>query len=78
MRKIILDKVNNSTGIKAVELVVAVQTEVKSEFQHDEYVKTIEELVSSKEIVELDYILPSMNYRVKSLYFPKGTVFPNK
>lgn len=35
----------------------------------------IELMVKEGEIVELEYSLPDSNYRIKSMFFPKGTVF---
>jgi hypothetical protein len=33
----------------------------------------INRLVKSEDIVEVEYVLPTMSYRAKSIYFPKGT-----
>lgn len=33
----------------------------------------LNELVEQKRIVEIEYVLPQMHYRIKSLYLPKGT-----
>lgn len=49
-----------------------------SEFNHDDFIYQLEELVKDNEIVELEYILPQLDYRIKSMYFPKGTIFGNQ
>lgn len=36
-------------------------------------VDSLEELVRLGRIVEVEYTLPKMDYRVKSIYFPAGT-----
>lgn len=33
----------------------------------------LQELVDEKQIIEFNYVLPSMSYREKSFYLPKGT-----
>ena len=75
-RDVVLEVVNNSTGKKSVSLVLDVMkimgpVRVDANDLH----QAIEKLVQEDEIVELEYTLPSMDYRVKSIYFPKGTVF---
>lgn len=34
----------------------------------------IEEMVSEGKLVEVEYLLPNMNYRIKSFLLPAGTV----
>lgn len=64
--------VNDSTGLKSTELAVKVVCEVP-DCNTNEVLHLIEELVKEGEIIELEYILPQINYRIKSIYFPKGT-----
>jgi hypothetical protein len=33
----------------------------------------VEELVQEEKLVEIEYVLPSMNYRIKSFLLPAGT-----
>jgi uncharacterized membrane protein YcjF (UPF0283 family) len=72
--------VNENTGIKATQLVtdVVIQCHNTNEIHPgtENLLQAINELVESGEIVELEFVLPSMEYRVKSIYFPKGTIFP--
>ncbi len=76
LKEIILRKVNNSTGIKAVELTLAVMSEINPLiFEAKTYISELDELVKNGEILELEYTLPNMDYRIKSIYFPKGTIF---
>lgn len=76
LRGIILEKVNQSTGIKGSELA----TEVCVRFMEgginvtiENYRLLIEQLVKEGEIVEIEFCLPSMPERIKSIFFPKGT-----
>lgn len=76
LRETILALINANSGLKAVELVCKVMGVVNPlMFKNIEYQDTLEQLLKEGEIVELEYILPQLNYRVKSLYFPKGTKF---
>lgn len=75
LKKAILDTVNTSTGINGVQLVMTVMNHVgPTSFEHDEFHLAINRLVNEKQVVELEYVLPNMEYRVKSMYFPKGTL----
>lgn len=75
----ILDIVSDKPGIKGVDLTLDVlQLLLEHENNCDDpkselAVGLINELVLQGEIVEVEYVLPTMTYRIKSLYFPKGT-----
>ncbi len=61
-----------SNGIKGVELATILATEF-IQLEQIEIMGTIEELVEQGEIIEIQYVLPHMDYRIKSFYLPKGT-----
>jgi hypothetical protein len=68
--------VNESNGLKATELLLKVVNkypEMLNVLDGSEIAEVLEELVKEGEIVELEYVLPHMKYRVKSIYFPRGT-----
>ncbi len=72
----ILKTVNSRGPIKGVDLAIHVMSEVNPAiFHHDDYTRELEYLVKNGDIFELEYILSSMDYRVKTIYFPKGTAF---
>jgi hypothetical protein len=80
VRQLILTTVTNKPGIKATELVVEVMmllsesgSTLPERGSGEGIVNTLNDLVSEQEVVEVEYVLPTMTYRVKSLYFPKGT-----
>jgi hypothetical protein len=39
----------------------------------DNYQEAISQLVTEGRLIDLEYVLPHMNYRVKSMLFPAGT-----
>ena len=74
MKQIILEIVNNCQGIKAVDLALKVMERVgPANFDSLLYQNKVEELIMFNEIMEIKYVLPSLKYRVKSFYLPKGT-----
>ena len=74
LRDTILTSVNSHQGIKGVELVLNVMGCVGPVmFDDREYTLELSRLLDEGEIIEVEYSLPQMSYRIKSLYFPKGT-----
>lgn len=74
MREVILRMINSHQGIKGVDLALKVMSEINpSVFKVEEYWDALNSLIGSKEIVEVEYTLPQLSYRIKSIYFPKGT-----
>jgi hypothetical protein len=75
--ELILKKVNESSGIKQVELALAVMTEIgPGRFDNHSFQHELEYAISHGEIIELEYVVPQTSYKMSSLYFPKGTEFP--
>jgi len=75
-KEIIKTKIDHSTGIKGVELSLAVMDIVNpAVFKFEEYWKELTELVKTGEVMELEFVLPQIDYRTKSIYFPKGTTW---
>ena len=69
--------VKEKQGCKAVELVTFVAMEMaKSPSTSDidvDLPELIETMTKEGELVEVEYVLPNMDYRVKSFLLPKGT-----
>lgn len=61
--------------IKATELAVLVaSSEEGSRINRADHISdVIDQLVWAGEIIEVEYVLPHMNYRCKSMLFPAGT-----
>jgi len=72
-KALITQVVNNHQGIKAVELVVEVMQQ-SAEMDLSMYEDALVDCIKDGEIVEVEYTIPAMDYRVKSLYLPKGSV----
>jgi hypothetical protein len=76
IREAILYVVNNQQGIKGVELSIQVITKLHPIlFTHRNFEIELNKLIAEGEIVECEYTLPNIEYRIKSMYFPKGTTF---
>lgn len=73
IKELIVKTVNDHQGIKATELAVDVISE-NTEITPDDYENALSELIRNGEIVEVEYTLPSMDYRVKSWFLPKDSV----
>jgi hypothetical protein len=72
LQEFISRMVEDKGPIKGVDLAVEVATHQHGS-RPDEITEALADLVECGEIVEVEYILERMNYRVKSMYFPKGT-----
>ena len=72
LQEFIIRMVEDKGPIKGVDLALEV-----AKHQHgvnpDDITGALSDLVECGEIVEVEYILERMNYRVKSIYFPSGT-----
>ena len=74
IREAILSAVDTHQGLKGVDLVVKVMGLINpTTVDHVEFQHQLQILVNNRELVELNYELPKMDYRMKSIYFPKGT-----
>lgn len=72
------------SGIKINELIVKVFSDTFTQgmtinFRHNDIVETINQMITNGDIVEVEYVLPHLNYRIKSFLLPKGTeiISPN-
>jgi hypothetical protein len=63
--------------MKGVDLCLKVMAHLHPAlFEREEYELVLQNMVAAGDILEIEYILPSMDYRIKSIFFPKGTRFP--
>ena len=73
---LILDAVNAHNSIRNVDLVLNVMSHINpTMFDIVDYEAAIAHLLSKGDIIEVEVIMPQANYRVKSIYFPRGTEF---
>lgn len=74
-----LDIINDSTGLKVTELVTKVtigiheDTEINPKPTGDEVVAMVNKLIKSGQIIEIDYTVPTMDWRIKSFLLPKDS-----
>jgi len=73
LKEIILEVAEK--GVKATELIAeSMQAMQTAGIDFTNLMPTIDELVANGDLIEIEYSLPSMPYRIKSFYFPKGTI----
>ena len=74
MRDNILNVINSNSGIKEVQLAMRVMQYIEpSQFSDAIFHHELAKLLLNGEIIAVHYVLPTMNDRQKSVYFPKGT-----
>lgn len=75
LKAAILYIVDEYQGIKATELAVRIfeQGLDLSKYDSSKMLDVLNELIEAGELVEINYILPTMTYRTKSFLLPKGT-----
>lgn len=76
LEQTIKDAVNDSGGIKAVDLTLKVMRQLHPiSYSARDFLLCCDRLVSQGDLIELEYTVPNVHYRLKSMYFPKGTSF---
>ena len=67
----IIELVTATPGIKLMSLIPKMVEFITE--KNTNVPDLVEKMVLAGEIIEVEYITPQMNYRTKSLLFPKGT-----
>lgn len=68
--------INESNGIKAVDVVAKYACYMHDHCECNENVQdAIEELILENEIVVVEYAVPQYEYKLKTMFFPRGTKF---
>jgi hypothetical protein len=79
-KRIIKEIVQNEGPLKATELAAKFSSNTSADSltpsTKEDFFLALDELILEKEILEVEYLLPTSDYRVKSILFPKGTKFP--
>ena len=73
-KKAIIQVIADSQGCKSAELVAKLANNCSDALEF-EIPALLEELFNEKKIEEMEYILPNIPHRIKSLFFPAGTTF---
>ncbi len=69
----IVKLVEDCQGLKATELPAKFDLEMLGTLEVVDFPTVLAELLHERRIVEIEYTLPNMNYRVKSFILPAGT-----
>jgi hypothetical protein len=72
LKKKIKQTINDSTGLKKLEL-VSVIVERTPECTSELIEECTIELINEGKIIEIEYEVPQTMYRTKSIFFPAGT-----
>ena len=74
----LIEIVEEEQGCKEIFLITEVikrlHEQKKTIPSSDVIIKALQDLVIKKELVEITYILEKFPYKLKSFYFPKGTI----
>ncbi len=75
LKVFIVKKVTEANGIKGTQLVadIAIEPGIRECLGTHEIPDLLDELVSEGSIVEIEFIVPRMTYKIKSFYLPKGS-----
>lgn len=74
LREVLIEIINGHQGVKGVDLLVEIPPEYYVDQDTDQILAVIDELERSDDIVILEYTVPQVPGRLKTMYFPKGTV----
>lgn len=67
----LIGKITSLNGIKATAL--AAEPDIAIGLQEFNIPELLDELVQEKRLIEIEYALPDMDWRLKSFYLPVGT-----
>lgn len=74
-KQFLVDKIISLQGCKATQLASDEEVVKELSMKDHDVPDLLEELVKEGRIIEIEYVLPEMTWRVKSFYLPPGTVF---
>jgi len=71
---VLISIVNEHQGLKLTELVMHATVAIsKLGYREPDLVKVLNGLISEAKLLEIEYVLPDMDYRIKSFILPAGT-----
>ncbi len=80
LQKLVIQIVTDKQGCKANELVTELamatteMVNLGAVNAAQKIMEEIDELVKKDKLVEIEYVLPNMGYRIKGIYLPAGTL----
>lgn len=79
MKHAILEVINLRAPIKEVDLALAVMEIMNPQkFDIVEFRSSLEDLIKYSQVVELEYVNSDTDYRIRSIFFKKGTMIIKK
>jgi hypothetical protein len=69
----LVNKINSLNGIKATELVCNEEVIIELGLDDHDVPTLLDELVQENRIMEVEYVVPAMKWRIKSFYLPIGS-----
>lgn len=70
----IIERVEDVCGCKLMDLVVYAASHFSFLVEDADIPDIIQNLIDEKRLVEVAYVLPNMDYRIKSFILPPGTL----
>jgi len=67
------DLISSVQGCKATELVTKLDRDILEALEVHDLSSVLAELILEHRIIEIEYVLPQLNYRTKSFLLPAGT-----
>jgi len=65
--------VEQKQGCKVTELIADIPNEVFNEISSDDFFPILNELIEDKKLIQISYVLPNLDYRIKDFLLPGGT-----
>lgn len=72
-KQVLIAAVTENQGCKATELVALVADKMGNDFAHYDFMQALREIVDEGDVEEVEYVLPQMDFRIKSFLLPKNT-----
>lgn len=69
----VLGQSPGTIGARLVSEVISLVFKRTGNIPPENLMNLLDQMVAAGRIVEVEYVVPSMDYRIKSLYFPAGT-----
>jgi hypothetical protein len=72
-KQVLIDTITGVQGCKATELIAHVAEKMGDEFPSHDFMQALSEIIDEGNIEEVEYILPQLDFRIKSFLLPKNT-----
>jgi hypothetical protein len=72
-KQVLIDTVAEVQGCKSMELIGYAAEKMGEEFARHDFMQALQEAIDEGDIEEVEYILPQLDFRIKSFLLPKNT-----